>query len=225
MKQKQMSFDDSIVQIEKALLSGHKLHTFRSGGGLQVVRIDAKSVLKGYGEHPHINEALRHAGEDFAAGGRPYADVYGKIDWDNPEKSKQGLYSMYLTGTHEINGKLDEWVKQNTLRARGFHKQIEIELRGWGELVTPQDIVERCTKNKEIVEWEDTRGCKFISHPSIFPGDRSPGCSTSLQSCPPNMPKNAVWIWETKQTGRGASFADALNAAFIAKVEIINEDT
>ena len=63
-KHKQMSFEAAIASIEKALLSDYVLHTFRSGGGLQVARIEKvkgnerRGDLSGYGEHPNINEAL-----------------------------------------------------------------------------------------------------------------------------------------------------------------------
>lgn len=229
-KHKPMDMETAIASLEKALLSGHALHTFRSGGGLQVVRIEKvdgnarRGELKGYGEHPHINEALRHAGEDFATGGRPYAEVYGTCDWDNPENSKEGIYPMYLTGTHDVVGKLDQWVKQNTVDARGRDGQIEVELRGWAHQALPDSVQDRCTRGRETIEWESERGCKFKTSPFTFPGNGEPGCSTQTLSMPEGMRPHRAWDWRTKQIGRGATFADALNAAFAAKPEEINDE-
>ena len=52
---------DPIVLVEEALRKGKGLHAFLSGGGLRVVRIEDKGrgTLRGYGEHPHIDEAQR----------------------------------------------------------------------------------------------------------------------------------------------------------------------
>lgn len=230
-KHKPMPLEEAIASVEKALRSGHALHTFRSGGGLQVVLIEKikgderRGALKGYGEHPHINEALRHAGEDFAAGGRPYSEVYGTCDWDNPKKSKKGLYPMYLTGTHDVDNQLDQWVKQGTLDARFRDGKIEVELRGWGEHKLPKkDIQERATHGRETIVWEDDRGCKFETSPFTFPGNGEPGCTTRQLSRPEGMKEHRVWMWRTVQTGRGDTFTDALNAAFKAKAEVADDD-
>ena len=131
---------------------------------------------------------------------------------------------MYLTGTHDVDGKLDQWCKQNTLDARGRDGKIEVELRGWGEHRTPKDIVERCTHGREAITWEDDRGCKFETSPMTFPGNGEPGCSTRPLSRPAGMKEHRVWMWHTKQIGVGATFTDALNAAFAAKVEETDED-
>lgn len=86
----------SYPNIDKALRDGCRVRGFRSGGGLRVIRVeDAAGQLKGYGEHPNVLEALTHADEDYAAGKRPYEEVYGK------------LYLHYLTGTTEVDSMLD----------------------------------------------------------------------------------------------------------------------
>lgn len=89
-----------LTNIEKALREGCKVRAFLSGGGLRVIRIeDAKHQLKGYGEYPHVEEALRHADDDYAAGGREYSAVYG------------GSEPHYLTGSTTTTGELDAWVR------------------------------------------------------------------------------------------------------------------
>lgn len=85
--------------LEQALRDGCKVHAFRSGGGLRVIRITTKDgQLKGYGEHPQVEDALSHANEDFLAGGRPYQEVYG------------GSKPNYLTGSSEPTSPLDDWL-------------------------------------------------------------------------------------------------------------------
>lgn len=224
-KHEPMSMEDAVLSLEKALLSGHVLHTFRSGGGLQVARIEKVSGkerrggLKGYGEHPNINDAIRHAGEDFAAGGRPYSEVYGSIDWDDPKGGKEGIYPMYLTGTHDVEGKLDQWCKQNTLDARGRNGKIEVELRGWGEFRTDNAVVAEVKRTRVPVRIE-LRGYVYECAYDLEWG----GVSTRIVSSPEGRPQHRAWMWHTKQIGVGATFADALNAAFAAKVEDTDED-
>lgn len=232
-KHKPMSTEDAVLSIEKALRSGHALHTFRSGGGLQVARIEKvergarRGDLKGYGEHPHINEALRHAGEDFAAGGRPYSEVYGTCNWDEPKKSKEGIYPMYLTGTHEADGRLDQWVKQGTFDARGTDDgQIEVELRGWGEMHTPDDIVQRVTKTGVKESFADHRGNEYECSRTYFANGK-PGCTTTPTKIDPRFTgknQHRLWMWHTKQVGRGPGLIIALNVAFDAKVEESEDD-
>lgn len=62
----------SMEQLEQALRAGGQLHAFRSGGGLRVVRVERDAGLVAYGEHPHMGDALRLAGEDYAAGQQCY---------------------------------------------------------------------------------------------------------------------------------------------------------
>ncbi len=90
--------------IEQALRDGHNLHAFRSGGGLRVVYVRKpapacpETAEIGYGEHPYVEEALRHCGEDIQAGHRDYKAVYG------------GKYDHYLTGSASPSSELDRWL-------------------------------------------------------------------------------------------------------------------
>lgn len=226
-----VSMDEAIASIEGALRGGNALHTFRSGGGLQVARLEKTKPgsrrgdkLTGYGEHPHVGEALRHAGEDFAAGGRPYSEVYGTFDMDDPKGGKEGIYPMYLTGTHDEEDRLDRWCKQGTLDARTEDGRIRVDLRGWGEHRLPKDIQARATDGRETVVWEDSRGYRFETSPMTFPGNGEPGCSTRVVSQPEGMKEHRAWIWHTVQTGYGDTFTEALNRAFEARAEATDED-
>src|SRR3989344_9530066 len=109
-----------LVGLGQALAEGSKIHGFLSGGGLRVVIVKSKQKLRGYGEHPSVDEALIHANEDFLAGGRPYKEVYGKV------------HTHYLTGSRDTTSPLDAWLRQgNTFDAyRVGENQIVVDLKG-----------------------------------------------------------------------------------------------
>lgn len=88
--------------IDDILKEGTFMHSFLSGGGLRVVRINMSEEggLLGYGEHPHFGTAVEHAVEDYNAGGRPYKEVYGPI------------HTHYLTGSSSPESKADAWMLQ-----------------------------------------------------------------------------------------------------------------
>lgn len=115
-----MSYDVDFW-IQKAIDNGCIVRGFRSGGGLRVVRIEyvigEKSTLQGYGEHPNIEDALKHAVEDYCQGTRPYNEVYGKI------------YDKYLTGSSEVSSPLDRHLlKGGTFRVRSSDIGIFVDL-------------------------------------------------------------------------------------------------
>jgi hypothetical protein len=89
-----MTISDTMATLERALRGGHVIHAFRSGGGLRVVLIEKgrHGPLAGYGECPHISEALRQAAEDYPTGAR------GK------------LHSIPPAAATAPTSKLDAWV-------------------------------------------------------------------------------------------------------------------
>src|SRR6266403_91893 len=92
-----------ISAIEQALKEGCRVRTFRSGGGLRVVRIeDQNNELKGYGEHPAIEDALSHSNQDILDGHLAYKEQYGE----------NGKYAHYVTGRSESSTELDAWINQ-----------------------------------------------------------------------------------------------------------------
>lgn len=107
--------------LEQALRAGNKMHVFRSGGGLRVVRLEDKNQwLSGYGEHPSFEEAIKHAEEDYKAGCREYSTVYGV------------LYDHYLTGSATPSSLLDEWIlKGHTIDAWFENETYIVELSGY----------------------------------------------------------------------------------------------
>jgi len=94
--------------IDSALKDGCHLVGFCPATKLRVVRVLRSRVEVGYGEHPHIQDALSHLNEDIAAGGRDYDEVYGKIK------------PCYITGSLEASSTLDDWLIQDErIYARG----------------------------------------------------------------------------------------------------------
>jgi len=63
--------------LEQALKGGARIHIFRSGSGLRVVRVEHGDALISYGEFPWLAGALIHAEEDF---GLDYDAQYCGID-------------------------------------------------------------------------------------------------------------------------------------------------
>lgn len=174
-KKKKLKFEDCIPTLEEILRGGAKLHAFRSGGGLRVVTLE-KGKSKGYGEHPSLDEAIRHAVEDYQAGGRPYKEVYGKI------------YDNYWTGSHapfEGNLTLMDLLDRHICKGHpmdvGYNsdaRRIHVDLNNpYHRFDTPGEVMARALKG-ETVNWK-LYGKAYVSKPFRFPGNGEMGCSTS----------------------------------------------
>lgn len=186
-----------LKHLHKALLDGAKLHSFSSGGGLRVVRIEtAKGKLIGYGEHPCIDDALSHADEDVAAGGRPYNKVYG----DN------GTKPHYLTGSSVPNGRLDAWLRYgSTCDAKARDGLIEVTLRGFSELEYPKDMKNRVQRTRAPERWTE-RGYTFEMS--------SDGNGVAIRVV--GEYHHEAFMWRTMKTASGPDFMAAVAAAFAA---------
>lgn len=184
----------------RALRDGARLHGFLSGGGLRVVALRKDDVDVGYGEHPHIEEALRILVEDYRAGGRPYAAVYGEIE------------THYLTGSPDPTTPLDAWVRRGCpVDAWWDVDAVVVELRSIEDLRTPLDVHLRA-RGGETVRWT-ARGYEYESCSCKFAnGER--GTETRTVSGP--EPLSRAWHWEAKRTGRGETFAHAVDVALAA---------
>ncbi len=198
-----------LTGIEKSLKNGCQIHAFRSGGGLRVVSIKKGNKLKGYGEHPNVEDALSHANEDFLAGGRPYEKVYGV------------LKPHYLTGSSSPTSPLDHWL----LRGRTFDAwqngaDVVFQLKGLTQVETPKEILDRVLETGQAEEWEN-RGYTYRITKSYFPnGD--PCTSSQVVKSPQGKKSGADgWMYYITKTGHGADFSEAMNNAFRAEeVEI-----
>jgi len=188
--------------IEVALRDGSKLHGFRSGGGLRVIRIEKNDKLLGYGEHFSVDHALLHADEDYVAGSRNYPEVYG------------GKYPHYLTGSTDSTSPLDEWLlKGNSVDARFVEGRFVVSLEGYYRTETPDEIMETTKLLGTPVTWTD-RG--FTYETTMV--DENSFSTQIIQS--PSQRKDG-WIYKATKTGAGKDFKSAVEQAFLAeKVEL-----
>jgi len=185
--------------IEKALKEGCKLHGFRSGGGLRVIRLEDESDnLRGYGEHPTAEDALFHANEDFLAGGRPYDKVYG------------GLKPHYLTGSQHPSTGFDEWLLQGrTIDAYLADGKFVVELKGLFETKMPKEVYKKVKETGKPAIWEN-RGYTY----QVIP-DR--GDLVSLRVLESAEEEKDAWMYRVTKTGQGQNFFEALNNAVDAE--------
>jgi hypothetical protein len=195
--------------LEGALRKGNCIHAFLSGGGLRVIRIEKKArngTLVGYGEHPDVEDALKHAAEDFTAGGRPYDKVYGP----------KGLYAHYLTGSTSTASALDAWVRRgSTFDIHSEGDDIVVELKGHAEFHTSEADLARARRGETVLI--EQRGYTYESK-----AGPDGGVSTRVVKSPEGNRKGSdPWMWHTVQVGRAAKLADAIELALNAEP---NED-
>jgi hypothetical protein len=187
--------------LEKALRDGCRLHGFRSGAGLRVICIEQGKKTRGYGEHPHVEDALAHADEDVLAGGRDYHAVYGKTK------------PHYLTGALEPTSLLDAWIlRGNTIDAFVKDGEFVVELRGLFETEVPEDV--HAKAEKQPVTWT-ARGYGFISRPDKH-ANGDPCVSTRVARCPVGKSEADAWSYRIVKAGIAQGFLEALKKAYIA---------
>jgi hypothetical protein len=154
---------NSFSGLVKALKSGNKIHCFLSGGGLRVVRIEkvGGGALKGYGEHPHFMEAIRHADEDFLAGGRPYNKVYGE----------NGLYDCYLTGASTPEKGIDQWVRSGNAVDFFYHGgKFILETEQFRHCGPPKELTDRVATTGKAERWVcPETAYVYLAEPMRFP--------------------------------------------------------
>jgi len=91
MKCNYVNYLEDHPNLEEALLGGAKIHIFRSGGGLRVVRVNGKDgKLISYGEHPYLSVALSHAENDFG------------LSYDEQYSNGQAKHEHYLSGAYPM---------------------------------------------------------------------------------------------------------------------------
>lgn len=187
--------------IDAALAAGCRLHAFRSGGGLRVLRLELDGKLKGYGEHPNVEDALTHVSEDYLAGGRVYNEVYG------------GTHCHYMTGSSSPSTDLDAWI----LRGRTFDAwqegdEIVFELRGMEDSKTPEGLLQK-VQDQGSFTWTSERDVTYRAILIKFPNGE-PGTSIEVVSGPSGLD---AWMWHAVRTGRDPDFFGAMAKAFEAK--------
>lgn len=141
--------------LSKALKNGDKLHGFRSGGGLRVVRLTHCEKTGGYGEHPHVETALKYAEDDLKVGGRKYNDFYGKT------------VDHYLTGDSFASSQLDAYL----LQGRDFDVYFENDQfiflgKYYYTVKIPQEILDKAEKTRINQTWTSDQGIIYEIVPS-----------------------------------------------------------
>lgn len=163
----------SYFSIEEALKDGFNFHSFRSGGGLRVLRLDKKDDEKGYyGEAPNYINALRILIDDLSAGGRKYKDVYGKIE------------THYLTGAYpDQNDAVDCLLYQgHNVDATFKNEAIVVTISKLIHLRTPKEVCNIVTTENKNVRWKRPNSSEiFISTPYRFANDEI-GTSTQCEN-------------------------------------------
>lgn len=198
-----------LEHIEQKLRDGAKLHAFRSGGGLRVVRVEMEGELVGYGEHPQVEDALSHCDEDCLHGGRDYREVYGRAK------------PNYLTGSSSPTSELDAWLlRGQTFDAARTLGGFEVVLSGYAHMETPAHVSEAVFKHKQTVEWEE-RGFRYRATPSAFPGNREPCMLINTISRPEGRHHLDDTMWNIEKRGSGSTLTEAFAAAIMApEVEV-----
>jgi len=200
-------FHDHLTIVENYLRRGTGVHAFRSGGGLRVVRIEGpdRGDLVGYGEHIHVEGAIRIAAQDAVAGNRPYDEVYGKTE------------PHYLTGAERPSSMLDDWI----LRGHTFdlHYDSEAdeyvaEFEGTEHVDAPKEAREKA-KRGETAQWS-TRGRTYQTTACVFPnGDK--GTTSTVINRLPHQEHRDDWIYTAVRTGRALRLRDALEVGLKAE--------
>lgn len=189
--------------IPKALKDGCLIHGFRSGGGLRVICISKGNKDKGYGEHPDVMDALKHAAEDYLAGHRSYKYVYGK------------KYVHYLTGSSTPSCTLDEML----LRGYSFDctqkgEEVIFVLKAWVHAEAPPEAKELAKKAGKPVYYKTDRGfyMSFEYSRRLFPnGDE--GWSSMPIFAPKGERGHHGWDYEGRFAGVGKDLMSAFEAA------------
>jgi len=199
--------DKNLGGVELALMNGCCLHSWRSGGGLRVVRLDKDGKGYGYGEHPYIDVALQHANEDYLAGGRDYHKVYGE------------LYDHYLTGAFPTGeDELDSWVYQGQDFDAWYEDgQFVVELRGWEQWQIPKDIQEYVLKTKKPRIFTTGRGWELECSIYEFANGE---LGVQTQRVRQSVDKDGdPFMWKIKKVGKSNSLVESIQLALKSEGE------
>jgi len=118
-------YEKSYPNLEKALKEGAKIHVFKSGGGLRVVRLEKDEELISYGEHPYFSTALSHAESDF------------ELSYEEQYEGENAKHQFYAFGVHPLpNDAIDMYV---------YHHGIAFDIfysKKWNSFVCVSDVYE-----------------------------------------------------------------------------------
>ena len=191
----------AVEVIEGALREGCKLRAFLSGGGLRVLRLEKYGDLRGYGEHPHIEDAFVILSEDYKAGGREYSEVYGKV------------HTHYLTGSQNTTSQLDLWIRQGSkFETLWDGEKFVFVLKGWKQHICPDGFEGRALRGENLT-WKD-RGYTYRISPSRFPNGTKCVVTSVVSSDDADPEGDGPWMYRGTKTGSGQSLNEAIDSAF-----------
>lgn len=185
-----------LIGIKKALSKSPpvKMHVFRSGGGLRVVRIEEKRKLIAYGESPTLEDALRRANNDFL-----------KI---RPRKSE----IEYLTGQSFASSNIDAWVLRgqtiDLMYDSKFSSFVAI-LEGYEDQEIPDDVQKMAEANPGVTIYHTSRGLDFATtyYQNYFADGSQP---------------MRAFMYKVRKQGEGATFWEAFQNSLTApSIEIL----
>ncbi len=194
-----------LTHLDTALKQGATLHGFRSGGGLRVFRVNRDDANIGYGEHPAALDALAHVNLWLEQEPKPtYEEFYG------------GKFPHYLTGSSNSSDALDAWMTQGqTVDAHQEGADVVVALHGYADVTIPEEVKQQIDDGALEVEWEH-RGYRFLITPMRCPnGDRGHRMKTIF--VPEGKRVCDATFYKIVKTGTGATFLDAVDAAFVAE--------
>ena len=130
---KEYPYQEVYSELQKALRDGAKIHIFRSGGGLRVVRLVKGKKCISYGEYPNLSGALAHAESDF---GLSYNEQYG---------GENAKHEHYLTGAYpRTYDPIDMYIQ-------GGHSFDIFYSKKWEEFVCITETPSELNRDNEIL--------------------------------------------------------------------------
>jgi hypothetical protein len=191
--------------IHEALASGCVVRGFLSSGGLRVVRIEKNGKLKGYGEHPEVDEAIKHADEDYLAGGRKYEEVYGDGK----------IYPHYLTGSLSTSSELDAWIlKRRQFLAESLNGEVILKLTAVKQFIVPRENIEIVLNSGDSQEVKTRTGYTYLLRKT-----RDGEVRISVTSRPEGIDSKKDWFYDIQKIGKGKNFQEALDQALSTEEE------
>jgi hypothetical protein len=184
--------------ITRALREGGHLHAFRSGGGLRVIRVEKgrHGELLGYGEHVHVQAALKLANKTLG--------LFGRL----PKKS------VFLTGDPSAEDALDRWLLAGLeFDAQNEGDEIVVQLLNrYYEDTVPDEVLQAALKNG-TAEWEN-RGVTYLYYNvSYAKGSEYPWGYSAKTIKGGGVLKS---VYTVAKTGHGKDFDEALKNALEA---------
>lgn len=195
--------------IERALKTGGRLHAFRSGGGLRVVRIEKNDRLIGYGEHAYIEQALVELDDDLCRHSR------------KKTKARDRKVPRYLTGASTSSSLLDGVILVgHTFDMWHDDQAFVAEIMGRANVKHPEGLRERVLMTGKSEKWH-SRGFTYETTRSRA---RHAGDSalTGVIKSPPGRVN--PWMYPFKKSGRAESFQYAIELALVASEVEIPDD-